>query len=106
MGEFGPYFASSFNEHIVLDLQTIGNLSQFNQSNIQWKPVSNTYNGNNLTSIGDPATVKLNDDSYIMYGGAATTSINNPSIAYPFLHYNPQTDSWNALPLMSNNSYS
>ncbi|KAI9307787.1 hypothetical protein BJ944DRAFT_261351 [Cunninghamella echinulata] len=41
-----------------------------------------------------------------MYGGAATTGINNPSIAYPFLHYNPQTDSWNALPLMSNNSYS
>ncbi|CAO3640403.1 unnamed protein product [Cunninghamella echinulata] len=106
LGEIGPYFLSPLNEHIVLDLQTVGNLSQFNQSSIQWKPVSNTYNGNNLTSVGDPATVKLNDDSYIMYGGAATTDVNNPNIAYPFLHYNPQNDIWNALPLMPSNTYS
>ncbi|CAO3640785.1 unnamed protein product [Cunninghamella echinulata] len=108
----GPYFTAPLNEHIVLDLLSLGtDLSQLNQSAIRWQLVSNKYNGNNLTSLGQSSTIKLNDDSYIMYGGAATSGaatsgLNNPNLIYPFLHYNPQNNIWNQLPLMPNNTYS
>ncbi|CAO3640375.1 unnamed protein product [Cunninghamella echinulata] len=102
-----PFYSNALNEHITLDIQTLGtNLSHYNQSLIQWNPVSNTYNGNPLTSLGNAATVKLNDNTYIMYGGSATSSNNNPNLTHPFLHYNPQNDIWDSLPLMPSNVYS
>ncbi|CAO3640383.1 unnamed protein product [Cunninghamella echinulata] len=102
-----PFYQSALNEHITLDLQSLGtNLSQYNQSNVQWKHVSNTFNGVSLINYGQPATIGLSDDSYIMYGGTYTSSINNPNLTFPFLHYNPSTDSWSQLPLMPSGAYS
>ncbi|KAI9302147.1 hypothetical protein BJ944DRAFT_251742 [Cunninghamella echinulata] len=106
LGELGPYFTGSVNEHISLDLQPLGDLLQYNQSNIQWKPVSNIYKGLSLTNLGDVATVGLTDNTYIMYGGSGTTEYENLNISHPFLHYSPQNDLWSELPLMPNNTYS
>ncbi|CAO3610563.1 unnamed protein product [Cunninghamella blakesleeana] len=104
--DYGPNYLGPINDHITLDLNTLGNLSQFNQSKIQWNSVSNTYNGVALTNMGNSATVRLTDNTYLLYGGAASTYGFDPNLTYPFLHYNPQSDTWNSLPLQPNNTYS
>ncbi|CAO3610555.1 unnamed protein product [Cunninghamella blakesleeana] len=106
VNEYGPYYSMPLNDHITLDLNTLGNLSQFNQSKIQWNAVSNTYNGVALTNMGSSAAVSLTDNTYILYGGAASTLGGDPNLTYPFLHYSPQSDSWNTFPLQPNNTYS
>ncbi|CAO3610571.1 unnamed protein product [Cunninghamella blakesleeana] len=57
-------------------------------------------------NMGCSAAVSLSDNTYILYGGAATLFSNDPNLTYPFLHYNPQSDSWDTLPLLPNNTYS
>ncbi|CAO3640379.1 unnamed protein product [Cunninghamella echinulata] len=105
INDYGPYYSNALNDHLTLHLQPLGNLSHFNEFLIQWKPVSNTYNGVALPNIGNSATATLSDNSYILYGGSENTFGNCPNLTYPFLHYDPKTDTFKTFPMLANNTY-
>ncbi|CAO3653095.1 unnamed protein product [Cunninghamella echinulata] len=84
-------------QHISLDLTQLHDISNLEDSKIQWNMVTDVINSTQRTvqsrSYQGHAVVTSNN-SYIMYGGDHNDSIIDTEL---FLNYNPQTYTWKSL---------
>ncbi|CAO3640657.1 unnamed protein product [Cunninghamella echinulata] len=94
------------NQVVALDLTVLGDLTVFDKSKIQWVNKSNTLNdGTPLNELGYVTGTSLSDGSILMYGGAKLHGPNNDPVNHnPFIHYDPQSNTWNNIAL-PNNTY-
>ncbi|CAO3619768.1 unnamed protein product [Cunninghamella blakesleeana] len=96
----GIAFSGELNDNIVLDLTVFDDFSTLDKTKIKWTTKSKYINGTTpLPSVGQIATTKVSDGTILFYGGKASHGTT-----MPFLHYNPQTDTWNNI-TVPNNTY-
>ncbi|CAO3619764.1 unnamed protein product [Cunninghamella blakesleeana] len=104
-------FSSSINDNIALDLSIFGDLfntttTAFDKTKVNWSSKSKLINGNTeIPSVGRVATTPLSDGSLLFYGGYFGGTGNGTPNDMPFLHFNPQTNSWNSIAIPNNTYY-
>ncbi|CAO3648673.1 unnamed protein product [Cunninghamella blakesleeana] len=97
----------TINEHVGLDLKQLEPLNdlnkKINQKDIQWKLLSNSYMGSELSkSVFASSTPITTNNSYLIFGGLKSELAPSSN---PFIQYNVDNDSWSSYFYLYENNF-